>query len=89
MLEQSSNKSKVSNPLIDLVTQLNESIVYTSPDNVKTNKKLWDNYSKEWDASKEWVQKMATSVNMNQDLVTLGASLLLRAVRFHKFLLVM
>lgn len=70
VLEQGT-KSKSGNPLVDLVTQLNECIVYAAPDNIKTNKKLWDNYSKEWKVSTEWVQKMASDVHMNDDLITL------------------
>ena len=69
---EKSARNKTCNPLVDLVTQLNESIVYAAPDNIKTNKKLWDNYSREWNVSTEWVQKMASDVQMDNDLKTLG-----------------
>lgn len=44
-----------SNPLVvQLLQQLDQAVVYSSGGNASINKKLWDNYSREWGADAEW-----------------------------------
>jgi len=60
----SSSSSSSSSPssLIKLVQTLSSSIVYTESPNFETNKKLWDNYAREWSPEAEWVQKMVKNL---------------------------
>jgi SAM-dependent methyltransferase len=37
--------------------------VYTDSGNISTNRKLWDNYAKEWDPNREWVKRMAGNLS--------------------------
>jgi hypothetical protein len=34
--------------VLALLDQLQEAVVYTDAGNISTNRKLWDNYAKEW-----------------------------------------
>lgn len=54
------------NPLVSqLLSQLDQAVVYSVSGNIITNKKLWDNYSIEWkDGCVPWVEKMAKDVDM-------------------------
>ena len=58
-----------------VLQQLGESVVYSDPSNVHTNKKLWNTYCSEWNNSSAippWLAKMASDVEMSHDLRTIG-----------------
>ena len=70
-LSQKTNTS--SNPfLIQVLNELDKAVVYSKTGNISTNKKLWENYSKEWLPQELWVKKMAKQVCMEEDLQTVG-----------------
>jgi len=50
--------------VISVVQQLSASLVYTEPTNFDTNKKLWNEYSKDWDPQQPWVQNMESNINL-------------------------
>lgn len=72
--EQLAKESKAkANPLVStLLDQLDQAVVYSLGGNVTTNKKLWDNYSQDWDTTNPWVAKMASNVGMSDNLEVLG-----------------
>ena len=45
-----------------LVQQLSSAVTYTESSNFDTNKKLWDNYAKDWTPEAEFVQKMVKNL---------------------------
>ena len=67
-------QAKANPMLLHMLKSLDESnAVYNTISNVAQNRKLWDNYGREWKQSgEEWVQKMASHVNMESDLVAIG-----------------
>jgi 2-polyprenyl-3-methyl-5-hydroxy-6-metoxy-1,4-benzoquinol methylase len=67
---QNANSSNVL--VSQLLAQLDDAVVYSKGNNVDTNRKLWDNYSKEWTESIDWVERMADAVKMKGDLSVLG-----------------
>lgn len=65
--------SAAANPLVaQLLKDLDKAVVYNNTNNISTNQKLWDNYSREWNTKNDWVQRMASNVGMQNDLSTLG-----------------
>eukprot|EP00940_MAST-03C_sp_MAST-3C-sp2_P002669 g2669.t1 len=60
---QKLSKSKASPMVQTLLSQLQEAVVYTDSGNVATNRKLWDNYAREWSPNTEWVQQMAGNLS--------------------------
>jgi hypothetical protein len=36
------------NAVVELARLLNQTVTYSDPSNVDTNKKLWNNYAKDW-----------------------------------------
>jgi len=65
LLDKSENSTNSS--LTSLITSLSTSLVYTDVGNVETNKKLWNAYSADWSAETDWVQTMASHVNMTPE----------------------
>lgn len=43
------------NPLVQqIVVQLNDAVVYSQGGNSEVNRKLWNNYAREWAVEKPW-----------------------------------
>jgi len=75
----SEKTSSAANPLVSqMLKELDKAVVYNNTNNITTNQKLWDNYSREWNVSNnkqdinDWVLKMASNVGMNSDIQALG-----------------
>src|SRR4051812_33564545 len=44
---------------------LSDALVYSEANNIETNKKLWNEYAKNWNKNREWLIKMANQVDRN------------------------
>eukprot|EP01121_Diplochlamys_sp_Union-15-3_P013500 TRINITY_DN4192_c0_g1_i2.p2 TRINITY_DN4192_c0_g1~~TRINITY_DN4192_c0_g1_i2.p2 ORF type:complete len:114 (+),score=28.84 TRINITY_DN4192_c0_g1_i2:107-448(+) len=62
-------KNEPPNALINLVQSLSEAIVYTESSNFDTNKKLWNNYAKDWKKDVDWVKKMVQNLPDGENLL--------------------
>jgi len=61
------------NPLLHLIQQLSPAVVYTESTNFDTNKKLWNNYAREWTENVPWVLSMKNNLpNNDQSLSLIG-----------------
>ncbi len=58
--------AQASNSLIQLVQSLSEAVVYADSSNVDTNRKLWNEYAKEWHPEAEFVVKMTHNLKDDQ-----------------------
>eukprot|EP00949_MAST-11_sp_MAST-11-sp1_P001209 g1209.t1 len=58
---------------MQMLRHLNTAFVYPDAENWETNRKLWDEYAKEWSQSSSWVRKMASDVGTGvEDLACIG-----------------
>eukprot|EP00820_Chromera_velia_P009684 Cvel_21353.t1-p1 / transcript=Cvel_21353.t1 / gene=Cvel_21353 / organism=Chromera_velia_CCMP2878 / gene_product=hypothetical protein / transcript_product=hypothetical protein / location=Cvel_scaffold1995:312-1470(-) / protein_length=75 / sequence_SO=supercontig / SO=protein_coding / is_pseudo=false len=51
-----------SSAVLDLVRSLGSALVYPESTNIETNRKLWNQYAKQWDPGCSWVQRMNSSL---------------------------
>eukprot|EP01122_Echinamoeba_exundans_P002441 TRINITY_DN12381_c0_g1_i1.p1 TRINITY_DN12381_c0_g1~~TRINITY_DN12381_c0_g1_i1.p1 ORF type:complete len:326 (+),score=47.90 TRINITY_DN12381_c0_g1_i1:133-978(+) len=63
-MEQDSQSPASTTTLQMLVQQLSTAVTYAEPTNVDTNRKLWNNYAKDWGTDVDWVKKMTSNLQL-------------------------
>ena len=61
-MQQRAGSSEKNKGVLQMLRSLNSAFVYPEAENWETNRKLWDQYAKDWGVDVPWVQKMASAV---------------------------